>query len=87
MGFPAHSPTNTSSNPSQSPMNHGGFGFQAPIGMAITTDHKASSSGSVPQIKEPPWIFRDDQISLDFVLQYVARIRSITMYACWEDLF
>lgn len=69
MGFSSNSPANTSSNLSQSPRNPGGFGSQAPIGVAITTDHKASSTGSVPQIKEPPWIFRDDQISLDFILQ------------------
>ncbi|KAI4280533.1 MAG: hypothetical protein L6R38_004395 [Xanthoria sp. 2 TBL-2021] len=68
MGFRSNSPANTSSNPSQSPRNQGGFGSQGTIGMAITTDHKASSTGSIPQIKEPPWIFRDDQIALDFVL-------------------
>ncbi|KAL8912823.1 MAG: hypothetical protein Q9172_007424 [Xanthocarpia lactea] len=68
MGFPSHSPGYVSSIPSHSPRNPGGFGSQAPIGMAITTDHKASSTGSIPQIQEPRWIFRDDQISLDFVL-------------------
>ncbi len=75
MAFRSNSPATSSNNPPQSPMNQGGFGSQAPIGVAITTDHKASSTGSVPQIKEPPWIFRDDQISLDFVLQYVTRSR------------
>lgn len=69
LGLQASSPIHTSSTASQSPSNPVEFGSQAPIGMAITTDHKASSTGSLPQLANSNWIFKDDQISLDFILQ------------------
>lgn len=67
--FPAYSPAKAVSMPSQTPIEPPGFSSQAPIGMAITTDRKASSTGSLPQSRELSSIFKDDQISLDFVLQ------------------
>ncbi|KAL8806611.1 MAG: hypothetical protein Q9182_001259 [Xanthomendoza sp. 2 TL-2023] len=67
-GMPSPNPVTPSNIASQSPSNTAEYTSQAPIGMAITTDHKASSTGSLPQGHDPNWIFRDDQISLDFVL-------------------
>ncbi|KAL8816671.1 MAG: hypothetical protein Q9223_004361 [Gallowayella weberi] len=73
-GLPSPSPVTPSNIASQSPSNTAEYTSQAPIGMAITTDHKASSTGSLSQGQDSNWIFRDDQISLDFVLQYVTPI-------------
>ncbi|KAL8770487.1 MAG: hypothetical protein Q9194_005152, partial [Teloschistes cf. exilis] len=66
--FPAYSPAKAASMPSQTPIEPPGFSSQAPIGMAITTDRKASSTSSLAQSRELSSIFKDDQISLDFVL-------------------
>ncbi|KAL8694497.1 MAG: hypothetical protein Q9224_003556, partial [Gallowayella concinna] len=68
MGISSSSPATPSNIASQSPGNTTEYTSQAPIGMAITTNHKASSTGSLPQVHDGSWIFRDDQISLDFVL-------------------
>ncbi|KAI4243761.1 MAG: hypothetical protein LQ352_006975 [Teloschistes flavicans] len=66
--FPAYTPAKAASMPAQSPIEQPGFSSQAPIGMAITTDRKASSTSSLPQARETSSIFKDDQIQLDFVL-------------------
>ncbi|KAL8714390.1 MAG: hypothetical protein Q9220_001723 [cf. Caloplaca sp. 1 TL-2023] len=68
MGFPASISTSTSNMTSPTLMEPSENGSQAPIGTAITTNHKASSTGSIPQTHGLDWIFKDDQISLDFVL-------------------
>lgn len=67
-GFSGYSPGKASSIVPQSPVDPSRFATQAPIGMAMTTDHKVSSKGSIPQVREAGSIFRDDQVSLDFVL-------------------
>ncbi|KAL8737924.1 MAG: hypothetical protein Q9181_001229 [Wetmoreana brouardii] len=67
-GFPAYNSAQSSSIASQSPMDPPEFAPHAPVGMAITTDHKVSSIGSIPQVRDAGSIFKDDQVSLDFVL-------------------
>ena len=68
--YPPYSPVKAPSPVSRSPMDLSGFPnqAQAPIGMAMTTDHKVSSRGTIPQMRDPSSIFMDDQVSLDFVL-------------------
>ncbi|KAL8947896.1 MAG: hypothetical protein Q9222_005871 [Ikaeria aurantiellina] len=68
MGLPATNSANTSNMTSPTLMEPSGYGSQPPIGTAITTDHKASSTGSIHQTQGLDWIFKDDQVSLDFVL-------------------
>ncbi|KAL8824115.1 MAG: hypothetical protein Q9170_008249 [Blastenia crenularia] len=68
MGLPTPSPISTTGGlSSQSPVE---YTDQAPIGMAITTDHKTSTD-NVPQIQAPGMaragIFRDAKVSTDFV--------------------
>ena len=65
MGFPTPSPVNTSSTgPGQSPTNFFEDTNQVPIGMAITTNHKAPP-GSIPQV-QGPGIF-DPEVYLEFI--------------------
>ncbi|KAL8866450.1 MAG: hypothetical protein Q9174_006296 [Haloplaca sp. 1 TL-2023] len=73
--YPPYSPVKAPSPASHSAMDLSGFPdqAQAPIGMAMTTDHKVSSRGTIPQVRDPSSIFKDDQVSLDFVL-YLERV-------------
>ncbi|KAL9597850.1 MAG: hypothetical protein Q9219_004871 [cf. Caloplaca sp. 3 TL-2023] len=73
VGFPTPSPGNTSGGlPAQSPTTSFEHPSQAPIGVAITTDHKAST-GSIPHIQQPPTykdaIFINSDISAKFIVQ------------------
>lgn len=65
--YPVPSPMDGPGLAPQSPTHMTEYATQNPIGMAITTDYNASSTGHVPQFKELGGIFRDHQVSVDFV--------------------
>ena len=69
------SPARASAFSSHSPVSVSGFSTDSPIGTAITTNHRAPSTASVPYMSlptKPASVFDDDQVSLNFVLQYVS---------------
>lgn len=76
MGPPHPSPTNApGAIMNQSPSHSMEYTSQAPIGMAITTDHKASTE-DIPRAREPKiftgGIFRNPDVAIEFLAELEA---------------